>query len=539
MDLERLIAALSRPEAYPHPAAVEVRQTHISVVFLAGARAYKVKKPVALGFLDFTTLARRRHFCDEEVRLNRRLAPSVYRGVVPVTRAGDGLRIGGEGEAVEWAVEMERLPDAAQLEQHVIRGTADAGLLAELGRRLASFHAGADAGPRVAAGGRFDVVAGNARDNLTQSASHVGITLHRAVHGRLRDLTEQALERLRPLIESRAARGVPRDTHGDLRLEHVYLFPERRPPDDLVIVDCIEFNERFRFADPVSDTAFLFMDLLFHGRPDLAAAFGDAYFCQSGDDEGRALLAFYTAYRAAVRGKVDGMTAAEAEVPAAQRAAARQRGRAHWLLALAQLQEPGRRPCLVFVGGLPGAGKSTLARGLAEHAGFRIIRSDIVRKELTGVGDGPARAGFAAGIYTPAWNDRTYAECLRRAEDLLFEGERVVVDAGFREDARRGAFLAAGRRWGVPALGFLCQAEPATVRARLAQRHGDVSDADWSIYLQTAARWEEPGPATRPFLHFLSTEGEPREALGQTLAILHEAGLVDLGGEVGVPASAG
>ena len=173
---------------------------------------------------------------------------------------------------------------------------------------------------------------------------------------------------------------MPRDTHGDLHLDHVYLFPDRAPPADLVIIDCIEFNERFRFADPVADMAFLVMDLAFHGRRDLARAFADAYFRASGDEEGRALLPFYTAYRAAVRGKVEGMELAEREVPEAERAAALVRARAHWLLALGELEEPGRRPCLVLVGGLPGTGKSTLARGLAEQAGFTVIRSDLVRR---------------------------------------------------------------------------------------------------------------------------------------------------------------
>jgi aminoglycoside phosphotransferase family enzyme/predicted kinase len=526
MELDRLIDALSRPEAYPCPvAAVEVRHTHISVVFLAGDRAFKVKKPVALGFLDFSTLDRRRHFCEEEVRLNRRLAPSVYRGVVPITCAGDRVRLGGQGEVVEWAVEMERLPDEAQLEQHMLRGAAGAARLADLGRRLASFHAGADRGPPIAACGRFEAVATNTRDNFLPSAAHIGVILSRAVHERLRELNERALERLRPLIESRATRGMPCDTHGDLHLEHVYLFPERPPPDDLLIIDCIEFNERFRFADPIADMAFLFMDLLFHGRADLAGAFRDAYFQAAGDDEGRALLPFYTAYRAAVRGKVEGIEWSEAEVPAAERTAAQKRGRAHWLLALSQLEEPGGRPCLVLVAGLPGAGKSTLARGLAAHAGFQVVRSDAVRKELAGIGDGPAENAFAGGIYSPAWNERTYAECLRRAEGLLFEGRRVVVDASFREDGRRAAFIEMARRWGVPVLGFVCQAAPDTVRARLALRHVDVSDADWSIYLQAAARWEEPGPATHPYLHPLSTEGDPCEDLGRGLALLREAGL--------------
>ncbi len=336
MELARLIECLTDPAAYPEPVgAVEVRHTHISVVFLAGDHAYKVKKPVELGFLDFSTLEKRRHFCAEEVRLNRRLAPAIYRGVVPVTRTGSRVRMEGSGEVVEWAVKMQRLPDDATLQRRMLRGEVGPDQLRTLARKIASFHASAEAGDRVATFGRFEVVARNARENFAQALSQVGVTVSPAVFARLRDLTEEALAGLRPLIEARARRGIPRDTHGDLHLDHVYLFPERPPPDDLVIIDCIEFNERFRFADPVADMAFLAMDLVFHGRRELARAFSDAYFRAAGDEEGRALLPFYTAYRAVVRGKVEGFELAEREVPEVEKAAARTRARGptgcwHW-----------------------------------------------------------------------------------------------------------------------------------------------------------------------------------------------------------------
>jgi aminoglycoside phosphotransferase family enzyme/predicted kinase len=519
MDLGRLIEELSRPAAYPGAAGpVEVRQTHISVVFLVGPHAYKVKKPVDFGFLDFRTLERRHHFCQEEVRLNRRLAPAVYHGVVPVTRGPDGLQVEGEGEAVEWAVKMVRLPEAATLREGLRRGEVGPERLEELARRLAAFHAAAEGGEHIASLGRFEVVAGNARENLEQSAA-VGVTVSAAVFERLRALTEEALARLRPLIESRAARGVPRDTHGDLRLSHAYLFPEKPPPDDLLIIDCIEFNERFRYADPVADVAFLYMDLVRVGRRDLAEALATAYFAAAGDGEGRALLPFYTAYRAAVRAKVEGLEAAEAEVPAEERAAAQAKARAHWLLALGELEAPGRRPELVLVGGLPGSGKSTLACGLAERARFEVIRSDVVRKELA-----PAGAG-REDIYTPEWTERTYGECLRRAEGLLLEGKRVLVDATFREEARRAAFLEAATGLGVPGLLLVCRAAPEVVRERLAARRGDVSDADWRVYLELAAQWEAPWPLTRRALREIDTGGEREQALSRGLRALAEAGL--------------
>ncbi|MBN9517282.1 hypothetical protein J0H58_02000, partial [bacterium] len=204
MNLPEFLARLADPAAYPTPPdRVEVRQTHISVVVLAGGVVYKVKKPVRLGFLDFSTLERRRHFCDEEVRLNRRLAPHVYLGVVPVARDGGRLRVEGSGEVVEWAVKMVRLAAGTSLLDRVGRGEAvDVGRLA---RFLADFHRTAEAGPAVADGGRFAVVAGNARENFTQAEAHVGVTLSRAVFARLRVLTDLHLDRLRPVIEARAA----------------------------------------------------------------------------------------------------------------------------------------------------------------------------------------------------------------------------------------------------------------------------------------------------------------------------------------------
>jgi aminoglycoside phosphotransferase family enzyme/predicted kinase len=529
MDLEHLIGALSDASAYPsHVEKIEVRHTHISVVFLAGPHVYKIKKPVALGFLDFSTLEKRRHFCDQEVRLNRRLAPTVYHGVVAVVHTPAGVRVEGRGDVVEWAVKMARLPEDATLEKRLQRGEVDQALVAALAERVAAFHLHAASGENIAAFGRFDVVARNARENFEQAEPQVGGTLSRALFDRLRALTEDALGRLRPLIEERAVQGLSRDTHGDLHLDHVYSLAERQPPDDLVIIDCIEFNDRFRFADPVADMAFLVMDFAFHGRRDLAQVFADAYFRASKDEQGRALLPFYTAYRAAVRGKVEGFELAEKEVPAAERTAALTRARAHWLLALGELDRPGRRPCLVLAGGLPGTGKSTLARGLVEHAAFSLIRSDAVRKELAGLSDDkPARSSFSEGIYTPEWTERTYAECLLRTERQLFEGSRVVVDAGFRAERRRREFLDLAARLAVPAVFIVCKAEPEEARRRLNERQGDASDADWAVYRQAAQQWEEPSAVVRQVLWPVHTGGTSEQVLGNVRQRLRELALTD------------
>jgi aminoglycoside phosphotransferase family enzyme/predicted kinase len=522
MDLSTLISALSRSAAYPVAVdRVEICQTHISVVFLAGEIVYKIKKPVKLSFLDFSTLALRRRFCDEEVRLNRRLAPDVYLGVVPVTQAGSGLRFEGAGVPLEWAVKMRRLPEEASLLHRIVRGEINESRMAELARRIAGFHATAESNPHIASFGRFDVVTRNLQENFEIASPMVGRTLSAAVRDRLLALTDQTLASVRPLIESRAARGIPRDTHGDLHLDHVYCFPGSPPPGDLVVVDCIEFNERFRYADPVADMAFLAMDLQFHGRRDLARSFCESYFLESGDAEGRALLPLYLSYRAAVRGKVDGLQLAEPEIPPADQDAALVRGRGHWLLALSSLEPPARRPCVVLAGGLPGTGKSTLSRQLALAANFQVIRSDVVRKELAGVSpEETACTALDEGYYTPAWTDRTYAECLARAEELLFLGERVLIDATFLEERRRRPFLDAARSFCVPGLFFICEAPADVVRSRLAARRGDVSDADWTIYRNARDRFEPPGAETRCHAHWLDTAHSALGAVDQAQSIL-------------------
>jgi len=344
MELVRLIDSLSDPGAYCYPVDfVEVRHTHISVVFLAGHYVFKVKKPVDLGFVDFTTLEKRRYFCQEEVRLNRRLAPTIYLGVVPITRTTQGVEMEGQGDIVEWAVKMVRLPEKFTLEQHLLRNEIGPVLMDVLARKIADFHKHAEFGSRIAAFGRFDVVARNARENFEQSAPLLGVTLSQPVLERLGTLTEQTLALIRPLIEARALRGVPREGHGDLHLEHIYYYPKQMPPGDLVIIDCVEFNERFRNADPVADMAFLVMDLCFHGRQDLAKVFAAEYFRTSGDIEGPSLLDFYTSYRAAVRAKVEGFESLENEVPESERRMAQARAKAHWLLALSTLEKPKKQ----------------------------------------------------------------------------------------------------------------------------------------------------------------------------------------------------
>lgn len=528
MNVGRIVEILRDPATYPHPADdLTLHQTHISVVALAGPWAYKVKKPVDRGFLDFTTLEKRRTYCEREVELNRRLAPGVYRGVVALARDGGDVRIDGPGRPVEYAVRMERLPPAATLRARLERGELAERHVERVARRIASFHREAASGPEIARFGRWEVVAHNARENFTQSLPHVERTVSRDVLARASRLTEAELSERRGLIEERARSGVPRDTHGDLHLEHVYLLPDRDPPRDLVVVDCIEFSDRLRYADPVADVAFLYMDLALRAPRGLADRLADVYFRESGDEDGRALLPLYAAYRAHVRGKVEAMTLDDADVEAEERRHAAEESRAHWLLGLGQLAPPARRPALLLIGGLPGTGKSTLARSLAREANFRIVATDPTRKRLAGLPPtADAASEFGEGIYGPEWTDRTYDTCLRDAGRLLFQGFRVIVDATFHEDSRRRRFLEAADRWGVPSRFLRCRADPEVVRRRLGARERDVSDAGPEVYRRVARAWEEPGTVTAPRTEEVRTDVPDSESTGAALATLRRDGLL-------------
>ena len=529
MDLARLIDALSDSAAFGASGqSVEVRQTHISVVFLVGDEVYKIKKPVKLGFLDFSTLGTRLHYCEEEVRLNARLAPDVYLGVVPIIERAGRLQVAAAGEPIEWAVRMRRLPDEATLESRLEHGTVRSSQIAELARTIAGFHAAAERSARIATFGRLDVVTANARGNFEQSRGQIGQTISAAVFERLRERTDAALAEHAELIESRAARGVPCDTHGDLRIDHVYFLDDAPSAANTRIIDCIEFNEAFRYADPIADVAFLIMDLKYVGEHTLAKTLTDAYFAAAHDDEGRRLLSFYVAYRAAVRGKVEGLKQAETEVSPDDREHARRKARGYWLLALGELEPPAQKPGLVLIGGLPGSGKSTLAAELAERANFELIRTDMVRKQLAGKDPGTSEPqAFGSGLYTAAWNERTYAEALRRAEALLFEGRRVIVDASFREDARRQAFIEATSRLKVPVVLLQCEADAEVIRQRLSARSGDASDADWSIYEAAAKAWEPHSASSATVAQVVDTGHARQQSLAAAIECLRDAGLAD------------
>ena len=476
----RLVSRLLDPAVYPHPMdRVELIETHISWVLLAGERVYKIKKPVDLGFLDFTTLARRRRFCHEEVRLNRRLTTDVYLDVVAITGTASSPRLGGTGRAIEVAVLMRRLPAERMLDRLVAEDAASPDLLDAVGRRVASFHAEADTGGEIDLLGGIETIRRNWEENFSQTDALGPEVLPEDTRRAVRDHVAAMLEREADRFAARVAAGRSRDCHGDLQAQHVCCV------EPLQIFDCIEFNHRFRFGDVAGEIAFLAMDLERLGRPDLATRFLNAYLDESGDYEAVPLLDFYRAYRAWVRAKVLSFQGPE-QVSAA---------RARFELA-ARFVRPHRRVRLIVTTGVMGSGKSTAARRAAARTGAIVIRTDAVRKRLAGVAlRERVEVGFGEGVYAAGMSRRTYAEAARLAEVLLHAGWAVVLDGSFSHAAERDEARAVAARLGVPFAVLWCDAPEAVLVERLRQRAraGDeVSDGREELLAEHRAGYESP-----------------------------------------------
>lgn len=505
--LPAMVRAMLAPAFYAAPpASLELRQTHISYVVLAGDDVYKLKKPVRFAFLDFSTLARRRFFCEEEVRLNRRLAADVYRGVLAIVRRDGGyaLAAADAGDAVEYAVHMRRLPEDRVLARLLAGGTADAALIDRIGDRLVAFHADADAGPELARGGDPAEIRRLMDEDFAEVVALHGDTISADDDAAIQRWCHARLDALAPLLRRRQVTGRIRDGHGDLHAEHIYCLDTGA----LVIVDCIEFNPAFRRRDVAADVAFLAMDLAYHDRDDLADRLVATYAARAADPELPALIPFYACQRAYIRGKVDSLKAREPEVDAADAAAARASARRHFELALRYTWAD--RPALVIVCGLSGSGKSTIAAGLATRTGFAHLNSDRTRKTLAGLA---ATARGGPELYTPQRNAATYAALHAAAAEALASGRGAIIDATFqrREHRDRVARVAAAAH--VPLLFVECRADDAEIRRRLAARSAradDPSDADWAVY-QRQQRSYEPLADDEP--HLSIDTGRPRAGL--------------------------
>lgn len=490
--LRNLLKSLTKPEAYQETVTnVELVQTHVSWIFLTDSHAYKIKKPVDFGFLNFSTIDRRRFYCNEEVRLNRRLCPDVYEGVVEVREAPGGAAFHGTGQVIDYAVRMKRLPEERMLERLVERGEVTPAAIRDVARVIADFHRTAVTSHSIAEYGRLERIMFNWEENLSQCVPFAGMTLPAKEREAIRQWVSSFAENHGDLFEKRVNQGFIRECDGDIHLENICL-----TDTGVCIFDCIEFNERFRCCDTAADVAFLLMDLDYHCRRDLAEAALNEYLAVSGDAGLMELIDFYKIYRAFVRGKVESFRLNDDGIGQEERELAGIRAARYFRLARGYIERRRLKKTLFITCGLIGSGKSTLAAQLAFELGIASFSSDIVRKRLAGIPpETRVRVPHGSGIYSPASGEATYAELLRLAKAELETGRSVIIDAAFIRGDQRRPFTSLARKAAADCVILHVGCPEAEQRDRLARRESDessVSDGRLELLEYQKADLEPP-----------------------------------------------
>ncbi len=481
-----LIRSLQNPEAFSHPAGdIRHLETHISHIILAGDYAYKIKKPVDLGFLDFSTLEKRRHFCEEELRLNGRLAPHIYLRVASIGGTPERPMFDGPGPAVEYAVQMRRFSQSALLTRFPL-SPAQADRIA---RKVAGFHAGIPSVDQSSSLGTPDTVRKVVFENFRQIRLRVRDEARLARLEPVERWTQRQFQRLRPVLEQRRRDGFVRECHGDMHLGNMALVD-----DEIVIFDGIEFSPTLRWIDVMSEVAFLVMDLDYTGQGDLGWRFLNAYLELTGDYGGLAVLRFYQVYRALVRAKVEVIRLGQSGLSDREHQEILDEFLVHVRLAEGYIHRP---PVGVLITkGVSGTGKTTFTQPLLERFPAIRIRSDVERKRLFGL---PREAhtdaaGPARGIYRPEATDATYARLLSLARTITEAGDSVIVDATFLKQRQRVMFLDFALEKGLSLLMLVFEAPEAVLRERVERRHArgvDASEADVTG-LEAQLAGEEP-----------------------------------------------
>jgi len=466
---QALINALQNPALYPHPVkGFELIETHISWVLLTGEYAYKIKKPMNFGFLDFTGLDQRQHFCNEELRLNQRLTEGLYLDVLPITGSAEAPHIGGEGVAIEYALKMRQFPQGQMLNTLQANGELNAGHIDQLAKQIAEFHLQTPKVPAEQPFGSAESVMAPVEQNFEQIRPCLSDKADLQQLDNLQAWARSSFERLKDLFEKRKANGFTRECHGDIHLGNATVIDGK-----VVIFDCIEFNEPFRKTDVWADTGFLAMDLEDRGLKCLARRFVSQYLELTGDYEGLEVLNFYKAYRALVRAKI-ALFSMPAGADGVQRATSLRTYRNYANLAESYSAIPSR--LLAITHGVSAVGKSHVAMRLVEALGAVRVRSDVERKRLFGEQPQTEAGQLQAGIYDQDASAATYQRLHQLAATLLRAGFPVVLDATYLKHAQRKAAADVANATGVPFLILDCQAPEAVIASWLEQRQAENTD---------------------------------------------------------------
>ena len=484
-----LIQQMLQPGFYPHGVTEPVRliQTHASFVLLTGDYTYKIKKPVNFGFLDYSTLEKRQHFCTQELLMNRRTAPEIYLEVLPIVQTGDSFKFGSKLHnttfteiAVEYTLKMREFSQDSLLLSLLEHGLLTDQLMADLGREVANFHGTTISNSYIRTFGEVSQIRTAIDQNYLISQKYIGGPQTQTQYQETKDYTDAFFAENQELFELRITNNKIRECHGDLHLRNIALWQ-----DKILLFDCIEFNEPFRFVDVMYDVAFTVMDLESRGRRDLGNVFLNTYIEQTGDWEGLQVLPLYLSRQAYVRAKVTSLMLDDAAISTAEKTEISQTAAHYYKLAWQYTKT--RRGKLTLMSGLSGSGKSTTARYLARRTGAIHIRSDAVRKHLGGI---PVNERGGQDLYSDEMTAQTYGRLLELGIILADRGWNVILDAKFDRQYLRTNAINLAKSHGLPLQIIYCTAPIEVLRERLQQRRGDIADATAELLDSQQAAFE-------------------------------------------------
>jgi aminoglycoside phosphotransferase family enzyme/gluconate kinase len=474
--LPPLIQQMLKPDFYPHPVESPVRliQTHVSYVLLTGDYAYKVKKAVDFGFLNYSTLQKRQHFCQEELRLNQRAAAPIYLEALPISQVGDRFILGANDALVEYVVKMRQFPQTTLLSYLFDQGALTEELLCQLAVAIAQFHLKAETNDYIQTFGTVENIRQSIDENYEQTVGFIGGPQTQTQFDETKAYTDHFFATQQALLQQRVDQGKIRACHGDLHLNNICYWQ-----DQLWLFDCIEFNEPFRFVDVMFDIAYIIMDLTVSGRTDLAALFLSHYVEQTGDWEGLQVLPLYVSRQSYVRAKVTSFLLGDPSVSAADKKAASDKAAKYYTLAWSYIQPQTGK--LWLTSGLSGSGKSTVAREVSRQCGAIYLRSDAVRKHLAGMS---VTQRGNDDLYTPEMSQKTYERLTALGVSLAQQGYTIVLDAKFDRQATRQWAIAQAHAHQLPVTILHCDAPAGVLKQRVEQRQGDIADATPTILAQ-------------------------------------------------------
>jgi hypothetical protein len=497
--LPLLLQAMQQPTFYPHliEAPIQLLQTHISFILLTGPYAYKLKKSRNLGFLDFSSLDQRHHYLQEELRLNQRGAPDLYLEVLPITQQGDQFAFRGQGEVVEYTLKMRQFPQSCLFSRMLEQGLLTEDLMQDLGEVVAEYHRNSNSNDRIRRFGTVASVRQAFDENYVQTRDYIGGPQMESQLVATQAYTDHFFAERAEILEQRRQQHRIREGHGDLHLGNICYWQ-----DQILLFDCIEFNESFRCVDVMYDVAYGVMDLDDHHRADLGNAYLNTYLEESGDWEGLQVLPLYLVRQAYVRAKVTSFQLNDDQIPAAEQKQAYQTAADYYRLAWSYTQP--QQGQLFLMAGLSGSGKSTVGRWLARRINAIQIRSDAVRKHLGGLA---LHEQGSPELYTPAMSQRTYNRLIQLGLLLAREGYRVILDAKFDQRQWREQMITRASAAHLPLRILHCDAPPELLQERLRARHPgqDVTDATPDLLPQQQASWEVFTDKELPYVHTLPT----------------------------------